>query len=464
MTAKSQTDLKALIVSGGVGRKNDIHDIIDSLAVLNSDPGNGVEMGDGTARDLTVLFNLDVDQTLIWDESENEFVLSNDLNLKDLKAVAGTFTGNVKRSVTAGITAFATGGQGSATQLTTDINEISVCATAGDSVKMPTAIAGLDVVIINNGAKSCDVFPSSGDNLGSGVDTAVSLGAGNNIIYTCYNTTNWEKSLSGGGGLGDFSAGGDATGADRTLGNTDNFDLGLITNNLTRAHIQKDGKVGFGTTDVDEHVHFAKAVDGEFVGLLIENSQAHAGGSVNETVELRFGFGGDNDVARITVTKKGDYIAGADKDSSMRFWIDINGTATQIASMLNSGLLLNVAASKVDFNGTAGGGGQGLRYKDAGGLLRSAFQLPGSDLVVLSNQAADGSVEIRANTSTAGSGGEVTIARFEDDKIGFFDATPATQAAHIVDADGTLADITTKFNNLLVALDADAGVGLLAGV
>lgn len=47
--------------------------------------------------------------------------------------------------------------------------------------------------------------------------------------------------------------------------------------------------------------------------------------------------------------------------------------------------------------------------------------------------------------------------------VGLYAATPVTQAAHIVDADGTLADITTKFNTLLVALDADAGVGLLAG-
>lgn len=37
------------------------------------------------------------------------------------------------------------------------------------------------------------------------------------------------------------------------------------------------------------------------------------------------------------------------------------------------------------------------------------------------------------------------------------------QQAHIADADGTLADITTKFNTLLSYLDADAGHGLLAG-
>lgn len=50
---------------------------------------------------------------------------------------------------------------------------------------------------------------------------------------------------------GDFADGGEAGGADRTLGNTDNFDIGFLTNNLTRLHIQNDGSVGIGVTDPD---------------------------------------------------------------------------------------------------------------------------------------------------------------------------------------------------------------------
>jgi hypothetical protein len=37
--------------------------------------------------------------------------------------------------------------------------------------------------------------------------------------------------------------------------------------------------------------------------------------------------------------------------------------------------------------------------------------------------------------------------------MGLFGATPVAQRAHIVDADGTLADITTKFNQLLLDLE-----------
>ena len=37
--------------------------------------------------------------------------------------------------------------------------------------------------------------------------------------------------------------------------------------------------------------------------------------------------------------------------------------------------------------------------------------------------------------------------------LGFFAVTPVARQAHIVDADGTLADITTKFNTLLSYLE-----------
>ena len=44
---------------------------------------------------------------------------------------------------------------------------------------------------------------------------------------------------------------------------------------------------------------------------------------------------------------------------------------------------------------------------------------PGSDVVAVTNRASNGTVEIRANSSTAGSSGEVTVAEFQDDTIFF---------------------------------------------
>ena len=54
-----------------------------------------------------------------------------------------------------------------------------------------------------------------------------------------------------------------------------------------------------------------------------------------------------------------------------------------------------------------------VKYTDSGGDARFAIQFD-NDVVALSNRASNGKVQIRANTSTAGSGGEVTVAEFED--------------------------------------------------
>lgn len=50
------------------------------------------------------------------------------------------------------------------------------------------------------------------------------------------------------GGGGDFADGGEAGTAPRTLGNTDEYSLGLLTNNISRIHLGSAGNVGIGTT------------------------------------------------------------------------------------------------------------------------------------------------------------------------------------------------------------------------
>lgn len=116
---------------------------------------------------------------------------SNDITgVGALAAATAALTGLLTRSVTAGITADVGSSQGDG-PLTTDINQISTCANAGDAVTLPTAAAGLTVTIINNGAESCDVFPAASDNLGAGANTAVALAAGDNITYVAIDATNW---------------------------------------------------------------------------------------------------------------------------------------------------------------------------------------------------------------------------------------------------------------------------------
>ena len=89
-------------------------------------------------------------------------------------------------NVVTGITAFAGGGAGSATQLTGKVNVVAVCATAADSVKLP-ANAGLgDVVVRNNGAAACNVFPPTGGTIDAGsVDAAKSVATVKGMYFFC---------------------------------------------------------------------------------------------------------------------------------------------------------------------------------------------------------------------------------------------------------------------------------------
>lgn len=102
-------------------------------------------------------------------------------------------TGSLITTVTSGITAHAGGGQGSAVQLTSELNVVTVVASAGDSVKLPAAEVGKTITIVNvDAGEACDVFPYSGDDIGAGANTAISLAAGAKRTYHCYDTVNWR--------------------------------------------------------------------------------------------------------------------------------------------------------------------------------------------------------------------------------------------------------------------------------
>jgi hypothetical protein len=71
---------------------------------------------------------------------------------------------------------------------------------------------------------------------------------------------------------------------------------------------------------------------------------------------------------------------------------------------------------EADNNG--GGNTSTIQYPDSGGTNRIILGAD-SDVAILSNRASNGTVQIRANTSTAGSSGEVTVATFADTEVTF---------------------------------------------
>lgn len=92
------------------------------------------------------------------------------------------------------ITAFAGGGQTSATQIVAQLNRITTCATAGDSVKLPLAVPGALLYIANTGAAYANVFPFLGDAIGTlAVNTAVSCPAGSSVRFTCEVAGTWDN-------------------------------------------------------------------------------------------------------------------------------------------------------------------------------------------------------------------------------------------------------------------------------
>ena len=94
---------------------------------------------------------------------------------------------------TAKYTAFPTGGQGSAIQLTAYKNNVETVATANDSVKMLPALVSITQRIKNNGAEILDLFPSSGNNFkGLGANIAIQLNPGTEIEFTCYTAGEYE--------------------------------------------------------------------------------------------------------------------------------------------------------------------------------------------------------------------------------------------------------------------------------
>lgn len=94
------------------------------------------------------------------------------------------------------ITAFAGGGQGSAVQLSGAISRVSVCATNGDSVKLPRSSnsVGQSFLVINDGAANLAVFPYGTATIDGGAASAsVTLTAGRRAFFWCIADGVWQS-------------------------------------------------------------------------------------------------------------------------------------------------------------------------------------------------------------------------------------------------------------------------------
>jgi hypothetical protein len=94
---------------------------------------------------------------------------------------------------TTGITAYATGGQANATSAPSRYNFISVCATGGDSVKLPAATLNLVCTIRNNGAASSDCFPQVGEYMDGVQNAASAIANGTSATFVATSAAHWVR-------------------------------------------------------------------------------------------------------------------------------------------------------------------------------------------------------------------------------------------------------------------------------
>lgn len=92
----------------------------------------------------------------------------------------------ITASASAGITAFASGGQTNATQLSAQFNQISTAASASASVKLLTSAAGIWQAVANAGANAIQVFAHDVATInGIAGSTGISIPAGHSAIFFC---------------------------------------------------------------------------------------------------------------------------------------------------------------------------------------------------------------------------------------------------------------------------------------
>jgi hypothetical protein len=113
-----------------------------------------------------------------------------------------TVTGYVNKSLTTSITAGSTQTQAGATALTKDVNIITVSGTDGDGVKLPTAVAGSEILIINSdAAQTIQIWPNTDDTIDGGSANAVdsnALDAGGQRAYVADGAVNWVTATAAG--------------------------------------------------------------------------------------------------------------------------------------------------------------------------------------------------------------------------------------------------------------------------
>jgi hypothetical protein len=122
----------------------------------------------------------------------------NVLKGKDAEVNNASVAGFLYESSKNAITAFAGGGQASATALTALLNRVTTVASANDSVKLPASEVGLTIELKNAAAaNSLNLFPITGEIINAlAANAAFAVAAGKSVWATCHVLGTWDITLS----------------------------------------------------------------------------------------------------------------------------------------------------------------------------------------------------------------------------------------------------------------------------
>jgi hypothetical protein len=110
-------------------------------------------------------------------------------NFSNINAQLATIVASLPAGGTTDTITALAGGAKPGTLLTTLVNRVTVVATAGDSVSLPAAVAGLVCAIINDAAKSLQVFGLGTDTINDvATATGIPVGATSMAIFFCSTT------------------------------------------------------------------------------------------------------------------------------------------------------------------------------------------------------------------------------------------------------------------------------------
>ncbi|MFC1678738.1 hypothetical protein ACFL2T_00765 [Elusimicrobiota bacterium] len=218
-------------------------------------------------------------------------------------------------------------------------------------------------------------------------DIVVDSGDSNKLKW--FNGSSWQEAGGGGGG-GDFSNGGEAGGADRTLGNTDNYDFGFLTNNQTRVHIQNGGNVGIGTTNPGNIVD-------------IEHVTSPTMSVEDTTNNVRWIANADDDYAITGVSS--NHPLRIVTNNTLRAYIEPGGQMAVGTNITNAEARLEVVPEEADrwaLQVSSDDGNTNLfrvTHEDAQIVASVPMTIEGSSLTVEGSAVIAGSFTVRSNGS-----------------------------------------------------------------